>query len=534
MFIIKIMIVTTPSAQQTKTWRTTQLWYDNGKRNECECFQWQCIEQILGFKLEQNKNMRLNMITKKLQYKKSPLTNIDGFEWTEDFDGYYSFEGRNFYLNLKFVCDTGGSQTRTLREVYHFINVQLEHLLRYNDGKKYFINILDGDCSDKFMPNFNYLYQKPDFSKVRDKVFIGDTHQFQTFWKELFNKKIHATEMGSTTKKHLGQFYTTNYKYILQNLSIPPEIDYIIEPFTGAGDLLKFIPNMYQYKIECYDIDPKTPDTIQRDIFSCPPLFENKFVITNPPYLARNKCADKQYFEKYKVDDLYKCFIKELIANKASGGIMIIPVNFWCSIRKNDLLLRKKFLTIYKIVHLNIFEEPVFNDTDYSVCAFQFSLRRDTTDEEEIPISIFPTNCNFNVLLNETSNYIIGGEIFNLPRNNFYTITRLTRQNRDKQNTNILLKCIDDDKPIGLSLVGDEDIYIDDTPNLSARSYATLVIEPPLDKEQQRVLVDKFNNYLKTCREKYHSLFLSNYREYKRKRISFELAYNIVGNLLEF
>ena len=42
-------------------------------------------------------------------------------------------------------------------------------------------------------------------------------------------------------KSKLGQFYTTNYDYILKNMNIPDNITQIIEPFAGNGDLLKFI-----------------------------------------------------------------------------------------------------------------------------------------------------------------------------------------------------------------------------------------------------------------------------------------------------
>jgi hypothetical protein len=48
-------------------------------------------------------------------------------------------------------------------------------------------------------------------------------------------------------KNKLGQFYTTNYEYILQNLNIPENITKIIEPFTGNGDLLNFIKNKDKY-----------------------------------------------------------------------------------------------------------------------------------------------------------------------------------------------------------------------------------------------------------------------------------------------
>ena len=44
-------------------------------------------------------------------------------------------------------------------------------------------------------------------------------------------------------KQILGQFNTTNYPYILQNLKIPEEISNIAEPFTGDGDLLNILRN---------------------------------------------------------------------------------------------------------------------------------------------------------------------------------------------------------------------------------------------------------------------------------------------------
>lgn len=332
-------------------------------------------------------------------------------------------------------------------------------------------------------------------------------------------------------KKELGQFFTTNYSQILKNLTIPSDITHIIEPFAGSGDLLNFIHNDREHMtIECYDIDPKNHQIVKRDTFQNQPCYDNKFVLTNPPYLAKNKSTDKKYFEKYKVDDFYKCFIKQLICSDALGGIVIIPVNFWCSIRKADKNLRRDFLIKYSIVHLNIFEKPVFADTTYSVCAFQFEQRR---PENKIPIhvSVYPIEKHFSVYLCETNHYLIGGEIYNLDRTNAYTITRLTKHNKAKPHTHILLKCIDDEQPIGMTIV--KDVYIDETPHTSARSYATLVIDPPISMEQQQFLVDEFNSLLAGYRNKFNSLFLSNYRENQRKRISFDLAYHIAGHLME-
>lgn len=336
-----------------------------------------------------------------------------------------------------------------------------------------------------------------------------------------------------SSKKRLGQFYTTNYEYILQNMTIP---DYmcdkiIIEPFTGNADLVKFIDDS-KYKIECYDIDPKKDFIIKRDTLLEPPNYNNKYVITNPPYLARNKSTDKKIFDKYKTNDLYKCFIIELLTNYCLGGIIILPLNFFSSIRISDINLRKKFLEKYKILMINIFEEQVFNDTTYTICSMQFELNIDKINND-IDVYCYPDNKKIIINLNKNNNYIIGGDIYNLNIKNKYTIYRLTSKNIDDKNTNILAKCIDDNIKINLSIVNDTDLFIDATENQSARTYATLIIKPKIDIETQKKVVKKFNEYLNENRKKYNSLFLTNYREFGRKRISYDLIYSIVGYILE-
>ncbi len=228
-------------------------------------------------------------------------------------------------------------------------------------------------------------------------------------------------------KSSLGQFYTTNYEYILTGFSQPPSEIRIIEPFVGNGDLLKFISNRNTFTIESYDIDPKHDWVIERDTILNPPDYTNKYVITNPPYLARNKSNDKTAYDKYDANDLYKCFLLALIAGNACGGILIIPVNFISSIRASDISLRKRFLEKYDITRINIFEEQVFNDTSYSVCSFQF-VRRPTNqggmvidrnlhlspaEIKPIPCYVFPGEKLLeNIYLTDANNYTIGGEIY--------------------------------------------------------------------------------------------------------------------------
>lgn len=337
-------------------------------------------------------------------------------------------------------------------------------------------------------------------------------------------------------KKELGQFYTKNYEYILQNINIPENIKYIIEPFAGECDLLNYIKNQNNYEIELYDIDPKKDNTTERDTLIDPPQYTDKYVITNPPYLARNKSTDKVLFDKYDVNDLYKCFIVNIINDVCQGGIIIIPLNFICSVRKKDIELRKKFLNIYKIDQINIFEESVFNDTSTTVCSIQF-IKKNNNEECDINIDIYPSKKNIKIKLDNTNNYTIGGDIYTLPKPTNYKITRLMTRNLNDKNTNIVVKCVDcnSNNMIKMEMKDDDDLFIDNTEKHSARGHMTLIITPSISIEQQKKLVLDFNNYMKDKREQYNSLFLPNFRESSdiaRKRISFDLVYKITEHLL--
>jgi hypothetical protein len=337
-------------------------------------------------------------------------------------------------------------------------------------------------------------------------------------------------------KKSLGQFYTTREEYILQGCFVPEAALTVIEPFCGQGDLLKFVEREAklqnrEYKLECYDLEPKHQLAVQRDTLKNPPEYLGKFVVTNPPYLARNKSSDKSHFdENPQLDDLYKIHISHLITGKPMGGVLVIPLNFWSS---KDFDLRAKFLQKFKVLRLNIFNNQVFDDTSYTICAFQFDTREpdDTYTIDEIVF--YPDGRTLpRVEISSSNNWTIGGKIYTLPNDDCkHTCTRATSLNAKSPGlTKIFANCIDSTKKIGLSLT--EEPYIDTTPKLSARSFATLVIEPPISDAEQTVLVQRFNQFFNAERAKWDSLFLTNYRENGRKRITFELVYRIVKYLL--
>ena len=80
------------------------------------------------------------------------------------------------------------------------------------------------------------------------------------------------------------QHFTTNYKDILYNINFFPKE--AVDPFAGNCDLEKYSPKT---KWEFYDIDVKKPQVKYNDSLLNPIDYHNKSVITNPPYLAKNK-----------------------------------------------------------------------------------------------------------------------------------------------------------------------------------------------------------------------------------------------------
>jgi hypothetical protein len=177
-YLIRKHILIPSSEYQTKKWRQNRQWYKTGKSNECEKYQINLIERIINKKIEKTID-RINMETYDITNKKNPLTNIDGYEYTENFDGLIQLNLK-YYFNLKFVCDTGGSQTRTLREVYNFIKCQLKYLLLFKNNV-FFINIIDGDTCYRNMDKFIYLINKDEFKEIKKYIFIGSLYEFQKY-----------------------------------------------------------------------------------------------------------------------------------------------------------------------------------------------------------------------------------------------------------------------------------------------------------------------------------------------------------------
>lgn len=344
-----------------------------------------------------------------------------------------------------------------------------------------------------------------------------------------------------SSKKTKGQFYTTKSSYILDGLSLPPQdCKCVMEPFAGKGDLIEWLRQKeYSGPIVAYDIDPKCGGTTPQDTLLNPPDYTDSWILTNPPYLARNKCSDKTVYDKYKTNDLYKCFILSLTQqNNYRGGIMIIPAGFFFSPRPVDIYCRDQFMKKNKIIGVRYFEEQVFDDTPTTVVAIVFERSMTELKVQDVEWERYPTKDKKVFRVSADSGWIIGGDIYTLPISPSISIRRSVEGQELKeceQQTYMTLRALDSGSQGGRLGMEYKKDYIYPAKE-SSRTYATMrLLGKTLSETEQMTLCKAFNDFVEKKREETWSLFLPQYREskeYARKRMPFQLAYRILLHLM--
>ena len=337
-------------------------------------------------------------------------------------------------------------------------------------------------------------------------------------------------------KKEKGQFYTTHSKYILEGFQvfIPNDVP-IIEPFAGKGDLIDWVRTFHpNASITAYDIDPKRLDVEYRDTLTNPPDYQNSWIITNPPYLARNKSTEKKLYDQYDTNDLYKCFIHSL---KCQGGIMIIPAGFFFSSRDIDVRCRDEFMKSNKILKVRYFEETIFDDTSTTIVSVAFEKSK-LLSSQSVEWERYPSKVKTVFEMKSKLQWIIGGDIYHLPISKQIKIKRHVEGKpllENEQQTYLTIRALDSGTKEGRISLDYQKGYIYPAKECS-RTYATLRITgKELSEEDQIKLSHLFHTFLEQKRNETWSLFLPQYREskeYARKRIPFELVYRIVNHLI--
>lgn len=365
-----------------------------------------------------------------------------------------------------------------------------------------------------------------------------------------------------TNKSLRGQFFTTNADYILSNFSIYIKNKEAVDPFAGNKDLIFWAKKHKVKSIKGFDIDNQYADNklvCQNDSINNPGQY--KFIITNPPYLHKNKATaevKQKFFNGHNqiFEDLYQVSISSLMSSEE--GIIIVPVNFLSA--ENSAKIRKIFFAKFEIISLNLFTEQVFNDTTYNVISFYYRIRKNAGHTNKFTATIFPDKKKINIELTKQDGWQIGGKFTNLINStkNDLGITRLTEEQIIKGNKDILLaynninkfkkyKVSDDFKKLlkkniillrAIDSKNNKKIQLEDIRNYktdalvgkqSSRNMAYLLFKDDISIDTQLNLIRSFNKELEKNRYQYNSLFLTNFRDNNRKRIGFDFAYKLIN-----
>lgn len=399
------------------------------------------------------------------------------------------------------------------------------------------------------------------------------------------------------TQHRLGQHYSEEEQLIVNysNILKQNKNKIIIDPFVGEGHLLFFYLNLFskeeqlnillnkkimgfdlfenniifiKNKIkELYCVDDILLDELfkVRDSLLDNYLPENSFVLTNPPYLAKNVCKQKylddfnKYFNVFKeYNDYFEIALNQY---KNVDGIWIIPSN----ILSSNIMLNCRKKIINKITDIYIYEEQLFKDTDISVISFYLNNSLDLNkltinfvNKKRILKKNFDIN-NFSICKEwddiskiKNTNNISHGYLDSKIEKGIYKIIVLDVNYKEKEievseedylklNKNILILRTTDtgteNGEIGLYTIND--IWKNKEAKglitkISSRVYTQIFIN--LSIEEQMKLKKIFNKELSELRLKYNSIFLTNYKNSshgkQRKRISFKESFALMNKIL--
>ena len=368
--------------------------------------------------------------------------------------------------------------------------------------------------------------------------------------------------MVSAKKKNLGQFFTKNSDYILQDLQKYVKNKVVVDPFAGNQDLMRWAKKNNCKNAVGFDCDQNLVEdkkVFLNDSINSPKKY--KFVCTNPPYLHKNK-ASQEVKEKLfsgvhsKFEDLYQVSIYSLL--NCEEGIIIIPLNFLCA--ENSSKIRKLFFEKFEIIELNIFSEQVFEDTTYNVIAFYFRKKRNDSKRNVIDAIIYPNKKKIRLTLEEKYDWQFGGDFIHKIKEakNDLGIFRLTEDFMKSGEYEIeialqnikekkLLRISDDIKKLleknilflrAIDSKNGKKIQLEDIRKYNiaglvgkntSRNMAHLIFKKEIPIKEQVELMEEFNQELSRNRSKYLSFFLTNFRDNNRKRISFDLAYKFLN-----
>jgi len=329
-----------------------------------------------------------------------------------------------------------------------------------------------------------------------------------------------------THKQKLGQFFTTNSDYILSGYEELVVGKDVVDPFSGGWDLLTWARRAGAKSLFAYDIEPVMEGTVKNDSLLNPPSYKDKFVISNPPYLAANKCkTSKSVYAQWDQDDYYKCHLAGLSANGCSEGLFILPSNF---LSESNAKARTMLLRDYTIASGKYWKEQVFEDATTGICVIH--IKKEQKEIHEFPLRMYPEDVTINAVLEKRYGYLHGKDFFDYVADApTYNLVK-TDVGMTAPNTHIVVGLLEAGKfPFGLSYNEGEPIYC------NPKSFTTYQLTLPdllLTEEQQRNVVGHFQEKLKHYQDQYYGMFLANYMGADQKILSRRYVQMLFGRVL--
>ena len=404
-----------------------------------------------------------------------------------------------------------------------------------------------------------------------------------------------------------GQHYTPKVltiKHIKDLTEVKNKKLRVVDPFVGEGNLLidylsifnrsEQIEILEKKLIKGFDIDKSTikkvrnrfkeeykiSDELLKSLFEVNNSLKNKrtkkndFILTNPPYLARNTCK-KKYNEEFNINfkdnnyiDYYEMSLDIYGKNE---GIWIIPSNFISS----DLLnkKRKELLKLFNIENINLFEIPIFEGTNISVVTFILKKKKETQSVLNINFIKYDREIKKEIDIDENGNIcsewiketkikennaiqgllrenIEIGNIDIIVLNENYKIEKMkiTEDEKNRITKNILfLRSTDTGTKEGklglyeLKELFPKSFYKKEPITLLTKKTSRLCVpiffKDELTKEEQKKIKENVNKKLEKLRNKYNSIFLTNFKNttnsIARKRITFKEIYGLIERSME-
>lgn len=329
----------------------------------------------------------------------------------------------------------------------------------------------------------------------------------------------------------LGQFFTTKAERILEGWEHYVLGQVCIDPFAGEWDLLNWAQKNGAKDLIAFDIEPTNEETTFNDSLLNLPDCSNRFLISNPPYLAANKSKGRgrEYFEKWKMNDYYKCHLAALQSQNVERGIMIIPSNFWC---ESSTVARSLFLSHYRVIEAKYWTEPIFCNATTGITAFVFERKNNGNEEFPlVPLTLLPANKVIKMNLN--NKFVLhGGDYLESIQNPKYHFKKITGVEQLINKTNIIFSALDGGRYCSGFHYNSGNTLI--TKPSIITTYQLYCSDYQFSEQQQLLAVERANKILTEKRNEFDSMFLSNYMGARQKIISARIMNNILSEAFEY